>query len=276
MANQFVIAPNLGPEFELGATVANKITMKVDGTTIVRDAVTGELSIEPTVLDTTNALSATGAVLTSTVNGEIATIDLTPAIAAAETLTTLGYNGATGDLTYVDEDGVTTTITLPLENFLSAAVYDSGSNTLTLTLTDGSTFPVDLSDLVEVYSLTGGNTTTVSGDGSTLTPWEIEAKIDPAPGNQLTASPTGLFVAATPATTNTLVNDGTNTLTSTVDGVADSASIINTVTLAAGATAGTLVASVNTLNSAEFALVDAADYDIQDAFGVPLAKAFAV
>jgi hypothetical protein len=275
MANNFVIQENLGPEFELGTTVANKMTIRVDGTTILRDAVTGELSVAPGAISTTNALSLAGALLTSTVNGEAATQDLTAAIQAAETVTTLGYNGATGDLTYVDEDGVTTTITLPLENFLSAASYDSGTNILTLTLTDGTTFPVNLADLIDTFALSGGDTTTVSGDGSTGSPWVVEAKIDPAPGNQLTASPTGLFVAETPATTNTLVNDGTNTLTSTVDGVADSADIVNTVVLAAGTPAGNLDTTVNGVTGT-IAMVDTTDYEIQDLFGVPLARAYSL
>ena len=44
MAEDIVRGENLGPEFEQGTTVPDKVTIKVDGTSIVRDAATGELS----------------------------------------------------------------------------------------------------------------------------------------------------------------------------------------------------------------------------------------
>lgn len=45
--DRLVRAQNLGPEFELGTTVPDQITICVDGTTITRDPVTGCLSATP-------------------------------------------------------------------------------------------------------------------------------------------------------------------------------------------------------------------------------------
>ena len=41
-------------------------------------------------------------------------------------------------------------VNLPVENFLQSATYDAIANVLTLRLTDGTTFPVDLNDLVDL------------------------------------------------------------------------------------------------------------------------------
>lgn len=47
MTQLVVHKDNLGPEFELGTVVGDKITIKVDGTSIVRNPLTGELSSTP-------------------------------------------------------------------------------------------------------------------------------------------------------------------------------------------------------------------------------------
>lgn len=62
---------------------------------------------------------------------------------------TLSYNGETGELTFTDQFGTETVINMPLEMFLSQAVYDPDTNILTLTMSDNTTFDVDLSDLVD-------------------------------------------------------------------------------------------------------------------------------
>ena len=61
----------------------------------------------------------------------------------------MSYNSTTGELTLTDQNGVETTVNLPLEQFLSQAVYDADTNVLTLTMSDNTTFDVDLSDLVD-------------------------------------------------------------------------------------------------------------------------------
>lgn len=277
MATKSVVVPsNLGPEFLIGTETPNKITVGV-ATPLKKDA-TGKLTVDLTALaaTTTNTAALTGSSLTSTVNGIAATTDLTPAIKAAETTTVLSYAAATGILSYTDEDGVVTAIDLPMENVLTAPTYNAGTNVLTFTKPDGSTILIDLTDLMDIYSLTAGNGITVTGNGSTATPWVVAAKVDPAVDNALTVSATGLKVVV-PAPTNTLTST-VNTLTSTVTGIAATAPIINSNVLAAGATAGTIKATVNGVASNDLnigAIVrPLADIEVQDAFGVTQYYAF--
>jgi len=106
MATNVVTVPNLGNDFDIGVIEANKIHLNIDGTTLVR-SVAGVISVNPTALATTNALSNPSAAnLTSTVNAVASTLDLTPLVQAAETLTSISYNALTKVLTYTDEDGV--------------------------------------------------------------------------------------------------------------------------------------------------------------------------
>ena len=42
--NDIVVGSELGPEFEIGTTVPNFITVRVDGVTVLRNPTTGELS----------------------------------------------------------------------------------------------------------------------------------------------------------------------------------------------------------------------------------------
>lgn len=62
------------------------------------------------------------------------------------------YNAADAELSIVYSDGNTSVINLPKENFLSNAVFNPTTNILTLTLVDGTDVPVDMSDLVDVYT----------------------------------------------------------------------------------------------------------------------------
>lgn len=122
---QIVTVPNLGGEFEIGTNVANKITIKVDGTTVLRDGITGELS-SPSV---------------------------------AESLTTITYDNITNALVYTAEDGNLTTLDLSgltTDVFVTGASLASGM--LTLTDPDAGTpdVVVDLNDLLQVSSA-GGN-----------------------------------------------------------------------------------------------------------------------
>lgn len=120
----------------------------------------------------------------------------------SETLTSLGYNAATAVLSYVDENGATTTHNLPIENFLANATYNDTTHILTLTLEGGGTVDVDLGDLVEEYDLEVTDSTsidlTLTGTGSPADPWDITAvvKVSADAGNQVSIKPDGLYVAA--------------------------------------------------------------------------------
>lgn len=294
MAINVVVVGNLGAEFDIGVLEANKIHVR-PGPGIVHGPAFVDLRADiPTILAaSTNALSTPGgANLTSTVNGVASTLDLTPLIQASETTTTLAYNGLTGDLTYTDEDGVATVINLPVENFLASAAYNSTTNTLTLTLVDGSTVAVDLTDIIGTGSLTSTTDVLTVTGGTNATVANVSIAVSdmvgatgavngvhglapaPAAGDQdkvLTGDGTWRTVASLlPATTNTLVFTAPNTLTSTVNGVAASASPVATVATSVAGTS--LTATVNGVASAPTDLLPvitaALTIDVQDAFGV--------
>lgn len=155
-----------------------------------------------TVVDTNSVdLTASGAYNTtlqadvkiSTLAGNIAVVNATGLYVPKDVLTTLAYNGATGALTYVDEDGATTTINLPLEKFLSAASYNDTTDILTLTLTDGTTFNVSLADLAPVASTSG-----IQGLGTTASP--LKENFDALPAATATLPTTVKFVMAADGT----------------------------------------------------------------------------
>lgn len=117
---------------------------------------------------TTNASNEQQYVAPGT-NGQVFTMVAgSPAWAAGgNILTTLSYAPLTGILTYVDEAAVTTNINLPLEKFLSAAAFNSTTNILTLTLSDGSTVAVNMSDFVGyTFGISDGTTSQTVGVGT--------------------------------------------------------------------------------------------------------------
>jgi hypothetical protein len=74
-------------------------------------------------------------------------------------VTGVTYDGDTATFTVTHIAGANTTFSIPAENFLSAASYDSTTSKLTLTMNDESTVEVDLSALIEY--ITASDTTTI-------------------------------------------------------------------------------------------------------------------
>ena len=137
----------------------------------------------------------------------------------AEKLTSASFNGGTGELTLTMSGSaapVTVNLaTMAADKFLSGSSFDPLTNTLTLTMTDASTYSVNLSDLV--YSSVGNSTSaTVSGDGSVASPLTVDVKISATAGNALTVDATGLFVSSTNLTATTAPASTTETGISTV------------------------------------------------------------
>lgn len=275
-----VTVPDLGPEFLIGTETPNKITLAVDGTTIIKDPVTGELSVDASVLmlASDNSLNGDGSAAnplsvnysadanngaSAGTDGGVFSDKLVSGVlnAAGDTLE---FTMASGDVVSVDATA------LAADLRLVSGVYNAATESLDLTVSDGTNSNIISIPVAALLPVTSDDTLT--GDGA-ATPLGVNFSADA--GNQAqVGSDGGVFVPAAPATTNTLVNDGTNQLTSTVNGVASAADIINTNTLAAGATPGTIVSTVNGVASAEFAVGDAADVTVCNAFGTDIFKAF--
>ncbi len=86
----------------------------------------------------------------------------------------LSYDGGTGILSFVKHDGTTQQVTLPTENFLSNATYNDVTNILTLTMDEGTSFDIDLSDLVDAETVTsmvinGNGTVTYTNEDNVAT-----------------------------------------------------------------------------------------------------------
>jgi hypothetical protein len=143
MAN-VITAQNLGNEFDLGTIEANKIHVKLDGTSLVRDAVTGVISAVPS---------------SDTFVEEVS------------------WNPTTNELTITMNDASEHTVslaTLAADKFLQGSSYDPDTATLTLTMSDSSEYQINLSDLVTVQAGYG-----LTGDGTSGTPIEFAASTLP-------------------------------------------------------------------------------------------------
>ncbi len=129
--SQIVTPGNLGQEFELGTSVPNKITVKVDGTSVAR-AADGTLNAPAPVWDN-----------------------------VAKTITFPAVNGAAAQV--IDLSQFTTDI------YVDGASFDAATNVLTFTDNDGTTadVTVDLSNLLGV-SADAGNLLTAGTDGKGL------------------------------------------------------------------------------------------------------------
>lgn len=102
------------------------------------------------------------------------------------------FDGATGLLSLVTPSGSPLTVYLPVEQFLAAAAYNAETHMLTLTLTDDTSFEVDLADLIDTY--TGGESATaeVAIANGTVT---ANVKLSADASNLVKAKADGVFVA---------------------------------------------------------------------------------
>ena len=111
-----------------------------------------------------------------------------------ELLTGASYDGTTGDFTFTKANGEAVVINTPKENFLDAAAFDAETNVLTLTLVDGTEVPVNLGELIDVYTVESTDSIEMAMDQNNIT---ANIKLSNAEGNALvikTGDEAGLFV----------------------------------------------------------------------------------
>ena len=111
-----------------------------------------------------------------------------------ELLTGASYDGTTGDFTFTKANGEAVVINTPTENFLDAAAFDPETNVLTLTLTDGTEVPVNLGDLIDVYTVESTDSVELAMTENNIT---ANIKLSNAEGNALvikSGDEAGLFV----------------------------------------------------------------------------------
>ena len=197
MTKQVVAFANLGSEFDIGVIESDKIHVKL-GTGMTR-AADGTINIDMAAL-LTHALTLAGATLNSDVNGVVGSVDLTPAIQAAQSLTVWAYDPATHIVTYTDENGVPGThdlSALTTDIYVNGGTFDAASMVLTLADTDGGTgdITVNLSELKKVETVDSA-TVAFTGEGTAAAPLTASAVVSSATaGNLLTSEADGLAVA---------------------------------------------------------------------------------
>jgi hypothetical protein len=121
--------------------------------------------------------------------------DSTKEIELKDLVTNVAYDADKAELTISKANAeADTTINLPKENFLSAASFDATTNVLTMTLVDGTEVPVNLEELIDVY--TGDETATAKVAVSEDNKISATVKVSAEEGNQVEAKEDGLYVAA--------------------------------------------------------------------------------
>jgi hypothetical protein len=133
---------------------------------------------------TTNALTAVGTVLTSTVNGVSAILDLESMIqdvvagAVFDGVTDVAYDAPTGTWSITYSDATVQTFT-PVDKHVTSHNLDPVSNVLTLVLTDGSEVDIDLTPVLVITTLVdnGDGTFTYTNEAGVETTFDT---FDPA------------------------------------------------------------------------------------------------
>lgn len=151
MAIKNIIIPsNLGTEFDLGVVTLSKITVKA-ATSLVAGKVALAISTAYPLAGN-DVLAATPAFVTSAINAAVAA--------------------------------------LPADKFLQSASWSTATSTLTLTMSNGTTFPVLLSDLLPIVTASS-TSVLVTGAGTTASPATAALKLDPLVGNLLVVTTAG-------------------------------------------------------------------------------------
>ena len=163
---------------------------------VVVDPVAGNL-----IASGPNGLVATETPLVVTVNGTATavnvggndhTIDIMTLSSDANNALMLGGDG-----------GLYYSPSISGDVFLQSSSFENTTNLLSLTLSDGNTITANLADLVDTYDLTVADSSTVdltlTGAGTTASPWNVTAQVLVDPAGGLTAGAGGLAIDVDPA-----------------------------------------------------------------------------
>ena len=201
MSTAVALKSNFGPEFDMSTGLIHLTVgkyLKYQAGTFIPEVDIALLAADLNAA-LTNQLTLTGTQLASIVNGIQAVVDLTSAVKAAETVTTMGWDPVTSNLTYTNEAGVLQTADLSqflVDIYANATSFDPTSFIFTLTRNDGTTFTVNLADLKIVVTV-NTNTIKFGGDGTALTPLTANVVFDPSADNMATATTGGVMVSKT-------------------------------------------------------------------------------
>ena len=182
-----VISPAVSTSLDADTTASNIVTAQAVRDYVAAQVQAGVGELGNPVKDV--AYDSTAQKITFTYND-----NTTKDVELKELLTGAAYDGTTGDFTFTKANGEAVVINTPKENFLQAAQFDAESNTLTLTLVDGTEVPVALGDLIDVYTVADTDSVDLEMVDNEIT---ANVKLSNAAGNALvikTGDEAGLFV----------------------------------------------------------------------------------
>lgn len=108
-----------------------------------------------------------------------------------ELLTGASYDGTTGNFTFTRANGEAVIVNTPKENFLSDVQYNPETKIITFTMTSGATFEINISDLIDIYSVKSTNS--VSMNMTTEGEITSDVKLSSQEGNIISIETDGLL-----------------------------------------------------------------------------------
>ncbi len=179
----------------------------------------------------------------------------TTSLALSDLVSSVTYDGE-GNLTINAVGKTAQTLNIGKENFLSAASFDEDTNELTLTLSNGTSFAVDLADLVDVYTFTAGSGIEVGGTSNAPT---FAVKIDSAStADVLSTSSAGVKIDLTAyalASTVSAIAERATALEGLVGTTAVATQISTAIATSESTLKGDVADAYNTLGKLEDAII---------------------
>lgn len=152
-----------------------------------------------------------------------------------ELLTGASYDGDTGNFTFTKANGEPVIVNTPKENFLSDVQYDGTTKVITFTMSSGATFEVNVSDLIDVYTVKSTNSVDMSiTEGGQIS---SNVKVSATDGNIISVETDGIYAKhqdISHLATKDEVNTGLNTKVDTAKFTNELAKKVDTTTYTAG------------------------------------------
>lgn len=158
----------------------------------------------------------------------------TETILLKDIITGVEYDATNGNFKFSQANGEDILINTPKENFLADVTYDPYKNTIKFVMVNGSTFEVDLTDLIEIY--TTENTSTINMNISNNKIF-ANVKLSENEGNRATVDNSGLYIPDTDLSnyyTSTETNDLITNITDPIQREVDRLEIDKQNNLTAG------------------------------------------
>lgn len=106
-------------------------------------------------------------------------------------LTGASYDGDTGNFKFTRANGEPVVVNTPKENFLSDVQYDGVTKVITFTMSSGATFEVNVSDLIDIYTVKSTNSVDMSIENGNKISSNV--KVSATDGNIISVKTDGIY-----------------------------------------------------------------------------------